>query len=272
MIYTLVINGSTDFITFDSVTTFRESISANISNYPVETGYPISDSMVMNLPSFNLSGIITTYGIGEREIVLTDGEFVLADGSETADKAKLQIDAEYNIRRLIEEKLPFSIYKSTKLDDPIGSVVEEIKNCVCDNIEFPYEAGRSGAIFPTLSIKKLFITSVSVEATPNATPELIKNRVATTTAPAATSSGTSTSGKDVKNPDGSTKQPNTSGKGVYDPVLTKDYAETMNGVDRNISLNSRLDKIYQDNADLGYNKYYYKTLPDGTVQIIERYK
>lgn len=276
MIYTLVIKGTSDFITFDCVTSFRETVTANVTSLPVETGYPVSDSMVMNLPQFNLSGIITHYGFGEKEMVLENGEFVLRGVVDSiSDQYKHQIEMEANLRRLITDKLSFSLYKSSDINDPIGSVVEIIDQCVCDNIDFPYEAGRSGAIFPTLSIKKLFISSVMYEDTPKATPSLIKNRVAKSTNVNGTSVGTDTKGSGL----GSSADDPVNVNPAEDGAAPKGIAKLSENetkifsneqkLERELSILAKLEQVANNNDAKGYYEKEVKTLPDGRVEVFK---
>lgn len=198
MIYTLVINGSQDYISFDAITSFVESQSASVTSYPVELGFPVSDNMVINSPSFTLNGVLTQYNINDREVVLEDGKFVVV-GEDTQIKTLPQI--EQSIRRLITDKIPFSIIKSTDKLRPFDTIVDDsLKTCVVESMSFPYEAGQDGIVTVNMTIKQIFTATVKVESTPQATPELIaitkkatKQDVAASTV-GATSTGATTAG------------------------------------------------------------------------------
>jgi len=193
MIYTLVINGSQDYISFDAITSFVESQSASVTSYPVELGFPVSDNMVINSPSFTLNGVLTQYNINDREVVLEDGKFVLV-GEDTQIKTLPQI--EQSIRRLITDKIPFSIIKSTDKLRPFDTIVDDsLKTCVVESMSFPYEAGQDGIVTVNMTIKQIFTATVKVESTPQATPELIAiTKKATKQDVAATSTGATTTG------------------------------------------------------------------------------
>lgn len=193
MIYTLVINGSQDYISFDAITSFVESQSASVTSYPVELGFPISDNMVINSPSFTLNGVLTQYNINDREVVLEGGKFVVV-GENTQIKTLPQI--EQSIRRLITDKIPFSIIKSTDKLRPFDTIVDDsLKTCVVESMSFPYEAGQDGIVTVNMTIKQIFTATVKVESTPQATPELIAiTKKATKQDVAASTTGATTAG------------------------------------------------------------------------------
>lgn len=178
MIYTLVMDGQETIITFDAVTEFTETQSASIPTYPVESGFPINDNLVLNSPTFSLSAIMTSYRNGEREVALVDGEFVLLDGGAT--NVKSEIDFERELRNIMLQKKFFDVYVSKDLFDPVGSVKNVIQNCVFENLSFPYSSGRSGAIFPKMTIRQINFVVVEESDVLNAKPEIVPiNKVAT---------------------------------------------------------------------------------------------
>lgn len=179
MIYTLLLPDDT-LLSFSSVTEFSESYSANITSYETQVGFPITDNMVLNNPTFSMSAILSYYNSPTREILLVDGQFQVVDNSDVDTPIENQIELEGKVKRLWSEKIPFSIIKSTNLNDILGSELERYESCLLANLELPQTSGVSGAIFPKLSITKIRLTTVIEEEVPNASPNLIaKSQVAT---------------------------------------------------------------------------------------------
>ena len=177
MIYTFLLPDNT-LISFDAVTEFGETISASITSYEVEDGFPINDNMVLANPEFSINGILSYYNSPQREIVLVDGEFVLSESS-TPSPEKIHIELEERIRGLMKNKTPFSIIKSESLTDVISTEYERVPNCLLKGLNFQYTASESGAVFPKMTIQQVRLSTVEETEMQNATPSLIpKERVA----------------------------------------------------------------------------------------------
>lgn len=179
MIYTLLLPDDT-LLSFSSVTDFSESYSANITSYETQVGFPITDNMVLNNPTYSMSAILSYYNSPTREIVLVDGEFQVVENNSLDTPLENQVELEAKVKRLWSEKIPFSVIKSTNLLDILGSELERYESCLLSSLELPQSSGVSGAIFPKLSITKIRLTTVLEEEVPNASPNLIaKSQVAT---------------------------------------------------------------------------------------------
>ena len=177
MIYTFLLPDNS-LISFDSVTEFSESMSASVTSYEVEAGFPISDNMVLSNPKFTINGILSYYNSPKRELILRDGEFVLVDNVESVSE-NIHIELEKKIRDLMVNKTPFIIIKSTSLFDILGTEVERIPNCLLESNNFNYSPTESGAVFPKMSIQQVRLSVVEETGMVNATPALIpKARVA----------------------------------------------------------------------------------------------
>ena len=176
MIYTFLLPDNT-LISFDAVTEFGETISASVTSYEVEDGYPISDNMVLANPEFSINGILSYYNSPQREIVLVEGEFVLSESSTTSPE-KIHVELEERIRSLMKNKTPFSIIKSESLTDVINTEYERVPNCLLKGLNFQYTASESGAVFPKMTIQQVRLSTVEETEMQNATPSLIpKERV-----------------------------------------------------------------------------------------------
>lgn len=191
MIYSLRIASTDEIISFSSVTDFSENLSATVTMHETEVGFPISDNVVFSNPEFSISGVFSYYNSMNREIILVDGEFVVRD--ESNNPVETHIDIEKKIRNIYESKQPFSIIKSTSLDDISGTEVDRIDSCVMRGLVFNTTADRHGAVFPSMQIVQVRQATVLEEDVPNAIPQIVPilNQNATsTTAKQATESGT----------------------------------------------------------------------------------
>lgn len=191
MIYSLRIASTDEIISFSSVTDFSENLSATVTMHETEVGFPISDNVVFSNPEFSISGVFSYYNSMNREIILVDGEFVVRD--ESNNPVETHIDIEKKIRNVYESKQPFSIIKSTSLDDISGTEVDRIDSCVMRGLVFNTTADRHGAVFPSMQIVQVRQATVLEEDVPNAIPQIVPilNQNATsTTAKQATESGT----------------------------------------------------------------------------------
>lgn len=191
MIYSLRIASTDEIISFSCVTDFSENLSATVTMHETEVGFPISDNLVFSNPEFSISGVFSYYNSMNREIILVNGEFVVRD--ESNNPVETHIDIEKKIRNIYESKQPFSIIKSTSLDDISGTEVDRIDSCVMRGLVFNTTADRHGAVFPSMQIVQVRQATVLEEDVPNAIPQIVPilNQNATsTTAKQATDSGT----------------------------------------------------------------------------------
>lgn len=191
MIYSLRIASTDEIISFSSVTDFSENLSATVTMHETEVGFPISDNVVFSNPEFSISGVFSYYNSMKREIILVNGEFVVRD--ESNNPVETHIDIEKKIRNIYESKQPFSIIKSTSLDDISGTEVDRIDSCVMRGLVFNTTSDRHGAVFPSMQIVKVRQATVLEEDVPNAIPQIVPilNQNATsTTAKQSTETGT----------------------------------------------------------------------------------
>lgn len=173
MIYSLLINGSDEVISFSSVTDFTESLSATVTMHETEVGFPISDNVVFSNPEFSISGVFSYYNSMTREIILENGEFVVREFSSKASPVESHVDIEKRIRNVYESKKPFSIVKSTSLNDVTGTEVDRIKSCVMRGLTFNTTSDRHGAVFPSMQIVQVRQAEVLEEDVPNAKPQIV---------------------------------------------------------------------------------------------------
>ena len=241
MIYTFLLPDNS-LISFDSVTEFSESMSASVTSYEVEAGFPISDNMVLSNPKFTINGILSYYNSPKRELILRDGEFVLVDNVESVSE-NIHIELEKKIRDLMVNKTPFIIIKSTSLFDILGTEVERIPNCLLESNNFNYSPTESGAVFPKMSIQQVRLSVVEETGMVNATPALIpKARVADKQQVAqAQAEATAT-----KPNDPSVKNPNVKESGNTDNSTAKDLTLAANAREEELT---KLGNAMEKRAD-----------------------
>lgn len=182
MIYSLRIASTDEIISFSSVTDFSENLSATVTMHETEVGFPISDNVVFSNPEFSISGVFSYYNSMNREIILVNGEFVVRD--ESNSPVETHIDIENKIRNVYQSKQPFSIIKSTSLDDISGTEIDRVDGCVLRGLVFNTTADRHGAVFPSMQIVQVRQATVLEEDVPNAIPQIVpildKNATSTT--------------------------------------------------------------------------------------------
>ena len=243
MIYTFLLPDNS-LISFDSVTEFSESMSASVTSYEVEAGFPISDNMVLSNPKFTINGILSYYNSPKRELILRDGEFVLVDNVESVTES-IHIELEKKIRGLMTDKTPFIIIKSTSLFDILGTEVERIPNCLLESNNFNYSPTDSGAVFPKMSIQQVRLSVVEETEMVNATPALIpkarvadKQQVAQAQAQAEAST--------TKPNDPNAKNPNVKESGNTDNSTAKDLTLAANAREEELT---KLGNAMEKRAD-----------------------
>lgn len=241
MIYTFLLPDNS-LISFDSVTEFSESMSASVTSYEVEAGFPISDNMVLSNPKFTINGILSYYNSPKRELILRDGEFVLVDNVESVTES-IHIELENKIRGLMTDKTPFIIIKSTSLFDILGTEVERIPNCLLESNNFNYSPTESGAVFPKMSIQQVRLSVVEETEMVNATPALIpKARVADKQQVAQAQAEASA----TKPNDPSVKNPNVKESGNTDNSTAKDLTLAANAREEELT---KLGNAMEKRAD-----------------------
>ena len=233
MIYTFVIDETTELLSFDSVTSFTETQKAQVATYQNENGFPINDNIVFNNPTFSLNGILSYYNSIDREIILVNGIFQISEGTENLTPA----DLEDKVRSVYLSKTPFDIVKSTDINDIFGSEVDRIRNCVISDLTFPYSAGQHGAVFPQMNITQLTTTKVIEESLPNAIPQLIPKSKVATNEDVAQAKLDAEQAEKASSPDGmKSSDPNTAEKAFEnDPEAVKALAKRQSVVESNMT-------------------------------------
>lgn len=173
MIYTLI-NRDKDgnivqIVSFDSVQSFTESLKSTISTSTVEYGFPISDNITTENPTYSLNTTISSYSLFKsgKEIYWNGEDFV----SDSSPDKNIHIYMRDSIKSLWENRQVVSILESEK-----ASFEEDIKrkykqltskyskeylNCVITSLEIDTSESSNGVIFLKMNIEKVDVAYVS---------------------------------------------------------------------------------------------------------------
>lgn len=216
MIYTIIVtdkfNELQKVISFSTVTDASKNISASVSNNPVESGSVISDNVVVDLPSFSINGILSSYDIfnDNKELVWNGTDF-------TTNETAAQKAVEDDIENLILTSTVFTLLVTEDNDNTantdqvryqnlLKSVSREYKNCIITNYDIQDNAGVKDAVFFKLQIKQLNIAFVRVDQLTEAEKQPAlkatpKKSTATNAGNAKTESTTATDGSGIEKED-----------------------------------------------------------------------
>lgn len=173
MIYTLI-NRDKDgniaqIISFDSVQSFTESLRSTISTSTVEYGFPISDNITTENPTYSLNTTVSSYSLfnSDKEIYW-DGEDFVSDSS--PDK-NIHIYMRDSVKSLWENRQVVSILESekasfeedieTKYTQLTSKYSKEYLNCVITSLEIDTSESSNGVIFLKMNIEKVDVAYVS---------------------------------------------------------------------------------------------------------------
>lgn len=210
MIYTIIIKDRTQTVTkvlsFSSVTEASKSLSATVSNNPVENGMQISDHIVVNNPSFDLSGIISGYDIfnASNELKWDGNQFNFASAPASAQKLIIEDELDNLIldgvvfTLLVTEQNSYETDPQLQYSNLSLSKVKEYNNCVLVTYGTNEQAGVDKVTFFRMSIQQLNIAYVrkDVLTAEERQPMLVKTPRSTNTNAGGASSSKSTAGDD----------------------------------------------------------------------------
>lgn len=173
MIYTLI-NRNKDgniaqIFSFDSVQSFTESLRATVSSSTVEYGFPISDNITTENPTYSLSTTVSSYSLfnSDKEIYWDGQDFVSKSAPETnlhiymRDSIKSLWENRQVISILESEKESFEIDLETKYTQLTSKYSKEYLNCVITSLEIDTGESSNGVIFLKMTIEKIDVAYVS---------------------------------------------------------------------------------------------------------------
>lgn len=174
MIYTLI-NRNKDgnisqIISFDSVQSFTESLRSTVSSSTVEYGFPISDNVTTENPTYSINTTVSSYSLfnSDKEIYWDGQDFVTS--SLTTD-TNLHIYMRDSVKSLWENRQVISILESekasfednleTKYTQLTSKYNKEYLNCVITSLEIDTSESSNGVIFLKMTIEKVDVAYVS---------------------------------------------------------------------------------------------------------------
>ena len=174
MIYT-IINRDKDgniaqIISFDSVQSFTESLRSTVSSSTVEYGFPISDNVTTENPTYSLNTTVSSYSLfnSDKEIYWDGQDFVTASTNTDTnlhiymrDSVKSLWENRQVISILESEKESFAINLDTKYTQLTSKYNKEYLNCVITSLEIDTSESSNGVIFLKMTIEKVDVAYVS---------------------------------------------------------------------------------------------------------------
>lgn len=173
MIYTLI-NRDKDgnivqIISFDSVQSFTESLRASVSSSTVEYGFPISDNITTENPTYSLNTTVSSYSLfnSDKEIYWDGQDFVTSSSPEKnlhiymRDSVKSLWENRQVVSILESEKASFEDNLETKYTQLTSKYNKEYLNCVITSLEIDTSESSNGVIFLKMTIEKVDVAYVS---------------------------------------------------------------------------------------------------------------
>lgn len=173
MIYTLI-NRNKDgniaqIISFDSVQSFTESLRSTVSSSTVEYGFPISDNVTTENPTYSLNTTVSSYSLfnSDKEIYWDGQDFVTASTNTDTnlhiymrDSVKSLWENRQVISILESEKESFAVNLDTKYTQLTSKYSKEYLNCVITSLEIDTSESSNGVIFLKMTIEKVDVAYV----------------------------------------------------------------------------------------------------------------
>ena len=174
MIYTLI-NRDKDgniaqIISFDSVQSFTESLRSTVSSSTVEYGFPISDNITTENPTYSLNTTVSSYSLfnSDKEIYWDGQDFVTSSSTTDTslhiymrDSVKSLWENRQVISILESEKASFEVNLETKYTQLTSKYNKEYLNCVITSLEIDTSESSNGVIFLKMTIEKVDVAYVS---------------------------------------------------------------------------------------------------------------
>lgn len=170
MIYTLIVKNAdgqtSSVISFSSVKSFSESLSATTTDNVVEYGFPVSDHMLVSNINFDLDVIVTGFSIFDENLELSwDGSSFISNNADEVGINNFHLTMRKQLKDLILKRMIFSLLITeensfiqdinSKESQLRKSIVDEYINCVCTSLTLSESEATSGAIFAKLNIKQI---------------------------------------------------------------------------------------------------------------------
>ena len=175
MIYTLLNRGKDgnvkQIFTFESVQSFTESLRASVSSSSVEFGFPISDNISTENPTYSLNTVVSAYSLfnQENEIYWNGEDFVSQSSSKGGNNSHLimrdALKSLWKDRQIVSilesEKASFANTVSERYAQLTSKYYKEYKNCAITSLEIDTGESSNGVIFLKMSIEQVDVAYVS---------------------------------------------------------------------------------------------------------------
>ena len=155
---------------FESVQSFTESLRATVSSSTVEYGFPISDNITTENPTYSINTIVSAYSLfnDSNEIYWDGQDFVSqSDNSENQNPHIIMRDAiktlwkDRQIISILEgEKSSFSNSVQDRYDQLTSKYHKEYDNCAITSLEIDTSESSNGVIFLKMTIEKIDVAYV----------------------------------------------------------------------------------------------------------------
>ena len=174
-------DSNNNILAIDATITESRSFSAKISSKPVEDGSSISDTKILENPSFSIEGIVTntpTVLAQKEDVTITPdfsflgnaGQFFNFDTTvyEKIKVAQVQangspvLNAYTFLKRLYESSKPFSVQISG---------YDELKNVLIKNLKFDFNSDDGDCLHFTIDFKQIKIVSSKKSKVPQNTAQ-----------------------------------------------------------------------------------------------------
>ena len=175
MIYTLL-NRDKDgnvkqIFTFESVQSFTESLRASVSSSTVEFGFPISDNISTENPTYSLNTVVSAYSLfnQENEIYWNGEDFVSQSSSKGGNNSHLimrdALKSLWKDRQIVSilesEKASFANTVNERYDQLTSKYYKEYENCAITSLEIDTGESSNGVIFIKMTIEQVDVAYVS---------------------------------------------------------------------------------------------------------------
>ena len=174
MIYTLL-NRDKDgnvkqIFSFESVQSFKESLRASVSSSTVEFGFPISDNISTENPTYSLSTVVSAYSLfnQENEIYWNGEDFVSQSSAQGENNYHLTMrDAlkslwkDRQIVSILEgDKASFANTVNERYAQLTSKYYKEYENCAITSLEIDTGESSNGVIFLNMTIEQVDVAYV----------------------------------------------------------------------------------------------------------------
>ena len=175
MIYTLL-NRDKDgnvkqIFSFESVQSFTESLRASVSSSTVEFGFPISDNISTENPTYSLNTVVSAYSLfnQENEIYWNGEDFVSQSSAQGGNNYHLTMrDALKSLwkdRQIISilegDKASFANTVNERYTQLTSKYYKEYENCAITSLEIDTGESSNGVIFLKMTIEQVDVAYVS---------------------------------------------------------------------------------------------------------------